>query len=278
MAHGRGGRSRRVTTYRVAPRGVASQPASRDQVLLAGGAVVAVAVVVVALVLSGALQGLLGVPIPGATPVPSRPTALPAGTYRTQAFQPQLTFTVPDGWWLASDSPDFVQLLPVDSDQVGIYLFRDPSAASQDATCPLAPEPSVGLLSTDLSTWIRGRPGFVASNPRLAEVGGLRGVELDVGIVDTWTASCPFANGAPTVPLFVDQPSGLRWVVAGSERLRLSLLDVPGGGTLVVDLDAFDGSVMDAFVSRAAPIVQTFRFASPASASPAPSSAGPGPS
>jgi hypothetical protein len=259
-----------VTTYRVTARPSAPSP-NRSTLLIVLGAIVGVGALVAVLVVSGALQGLLG---PAGTPSPSRPAALPAGTYRSQAFKPQLTFTVPAGWWLASDSADFLELLPVDSDQVGIYLFRDPSAASQDAACPLSPEPSVGALSIDLSTWIRSRPGFVTSNPRLAQVGGLRGVELDVGIVDTWTASCPFANGAPTVPLFVDQASGLRWVVAGSERLRLSLLDVPGGGTVVVDVDAFDGSLMAGFLNRATPIVQGFRFGTPsASAAPGASAA-----
>ena len=263
---GSGSRSRRVTTYRVTARQSAPPP-NRNRLLAAVGGVIIVCALGAVLVLSGTLQGLLGqlgaaIPISG-TPAPSRPAALAAGTYQSRAFRPQLTFTVPAGWWVAADSADFLQLAPVDSDQVGLYLFRDPSAASQATACPLSPEPSVGGLSTDLSTWIRGRPGFVTSNPRLAQVGGLRGVELDVGIVDSWTASCPFANGAPTVPLFVDEGAGLRWVVAGSERLRLSLLDVPGGGTVVVDIDAFDGSLWDDFVSRATPIVQGFRFASP---------------
>lgn len=267
---GSGGRSRRVTTYRLSGRRPEPQP--RNLPMLLGGAAIAGGALVAVLALTGALGGLigqLGARIPGGTPAPSRPTALAAGTYQSRGFQPQVTFTLPDGWWIAADSASFLTLQPVDADQIGIYLFRDPSAASQDAACPLAPAPGVGKLSTDLSTWIRGLPGFVASNPRLAEVGGLRGVELDLGIVETWTASCPFAGGAPTVPLFVDQAAGLRWVAAGSERLRLSLLDVPGGGTVVVDVDAFDGSLMDGLASRATPIIQSFRFASP-NASPGP--------
>ena len=51
--------------------------------------------------------------------------------------------------------------------------------------------------------------------------------------------------------------------MAGSERLRLSLLDVPGGGTVVVDIDAFDGSLMEELLPAAAPIVGSFSFAVP---------------
>ena len=149
------------------------------------------------------------------------------------------------------------------SDLVGIHLFRDPLPASQDPTCPTAAEPGVGTSSLALAAWIRSLPGLIVSNPRLVEVGGLRGTEIDVAIRSDWTQSCPFANGLPTVPLFVGSDGQLRWVVAGSERLRLSLLDVPGGGTVVVDIDAFDGSLWEDLLAVATPIVQSFVFAAP---------------
>jgi hypothetical protein len=174
-----------------------------------------------------------------------------------------VAFTLPSGWWIASDTDDYLALQPVDSNQVGIYLFRDPRAASQDLACPIEPEPNVGTLSSELSTWMRALPGLIASNPRLASVGGLRGTELDLRIADGWQASCPFADGLPTVPLFVGQTLELRWVVAGSERLRLSLLDVPGGGTVVVDIDAFDGLLMEVLLDAASPIVGSITFPGP---------------
>jgi hypothetical protein len=198
-----------------------------------------------------------------ATPAPTLPPALPPGTYTSAAFQPAVTYTVPNGWRVASDSPDYFALQPVNSEITGIHLFRDPKAASQDPTCPTSPEPGVGTSSLELTTWIRGLPGFVASSPRMATVGGLRGVELDLALNTGWTASCPFANGVPTVPLFVGTNGNMRWVVAGNERLRLSLLDVPGGGTVVVDIDAFDGTLMDELLVAATPIVQSFKFATP---------------
>lgn len=196
-----------------------------------------------------------------ATPAPSLPPALPAGTYTSTAFQPPVTFTVPDGWWKPSDRADYLSLMPVTSDLAGIHLFRDPLPASQDPTCPTTAEPGVATTSVALAAWIRSLPGLIVSNPRLAEVGGLRGTEIDVAIRADWTASCPFANGLPTVPLFVGAGGNLRWVIAGSERLRLSLLDVPGGGTVVVDIDAFDGALWDDLLAAATPIVRSCAFA-----------------
>jgi hypothetical protein len=210
-----------------------------------------------------AVVGCGGGTPPSGTPVAGGPQALPAGTYESQAFQPPVAFTLPTGWWIASDAPDYLALQPIDSDQSGIFLFRDPYAASQDGDCPLIAEPNVGTSSAQLAGWIRGLRGLSVSNPRLVDVGGLRGTEIDVQIVSGWTASCPFANGLPAVPLFVDEATDLRWVVAGSERLRLSLIDVPGGGTVVVDIDAFDGALMDGLLSAATPIVASMAFSTP---------------
>jgi hypothetical protein len=201
-----------------------------------------------------------GGPGVGPTPAGTGPRALPAGPYQSEAFAPRVAFTLPDGWWIPGDAPDYLGLQPVASGLVGIHLFRNPRAASQDAACPETPEPGVGDLDTDLLAWIRARPGLDTSNPRIVTVGGVRGLELDVAIAQGWKESCPFANGAPTVPLFVG--GSYRWVVAGNERLRLTLLYV-ADGTVVVDVDAFDGTLMDDLVARAQPIVQSLSFAKP---------------
>jgi hypothetical protein len=198
-----------------------------------------------------------------ATPSPSGPAALPAGTYTSRAFQPPVTFTLPGGWWNESDSAGYFSLYPVESDLVGIHLFRDPLPASQDPTCPTTAAPGVATTSVALLTWIRSLPGLAVTSPQLVTVGGLPGSQVDVSIASGWTASCPFANGLPTVPLFVGSDGQLRWVVAGNERLRLALLDVPGGGTVVVDIDAFEGSLFESLVVAATPIVASMSFATP---------------
>ena len=201
----------------------------------------------------------------GETVAPSAPpdTPLPAGTHTSAVFQPAVTFTVPDGWVLAADSAGYLQLRPANQDLLGIHLFRGAVAASQAASCPVEAEPGVGTTSTELVTWIRGLPGLAVSSPALVTVGDLRGSSIDIGIAADWTRSCSFANGLPTVPLLVEPGTGLRWVIAGGERLRLYLLDLPDGRTLLVDIDDFDGSQIDAFIGQAVPIVKTLSFASP---------------
>jgi hypothetical protein len=209
--------------------------------------------------------GLGGVAPPAPTPAPTvAPTGLPAGDYTSAAFVPPITLTLPDGWRITGDTARYFAVQPATSDLAGIHVFRSPSAASQDLDCPTTPAPGVGTTARDLVEWIRARPGLVVGDPASVIVGGFAGLEIDVGIVAGWTPSCPFANGVPTVPLFVDEAEpGFRWVVSGSERLRLSVLDVPGQGTVVVDIDAFDGSLMDDLLVAATPIVRSIKFGLP---------------
>ncbi|HSO29910.1 MAG TPA: hypothetical protein VLS28_08385 [Candidatus Sulfomarinibacteraceae bacterium] len=209
------------------------------------------------------VAGCGGVTAPTQAPTPQRP-ALPAGTYTANAFVPRITYTLPDGWLVVGDSRDELVLQPVTSDVSGIWVFRSPLPASQDSDCPIAPAPGVGPTAKDLVDWIRARPGFTTSDPVVVTLGGLVGLQVDIAIVAGWAPSCPFAEGLPTVPLFVSATdSSFRWVVAGSERLRLLALDVPGEGTVVVDVDAFDGSLMDGLLAAATPIVESMRFALP---------------
>lgn len=216
---------------------------------------------VAAAMLVAACGGSTPTGTPLGPPASAVPSILPAGTYTSRTFQPPVSYTVPAGWTVPVDNATFFQLVPAGSDVLGIDLFGDPRAAAQDPACPDTPEPGVGTTSLDLTTWIRARPGLTVSAPRIVTLGGLRGTELEISIVPGWTASCSFANGTPTVPLFIGPKQEYRWVVAGTERLRLDLLDVPGGGTVVVDIDAFDGSLYDAFVKVAAPIVSSLYFA-----------------
>jgi len=199
-----------------------------------------------------------------ATPAPSGPvdSPLPAGTYTSTAFQPPVTFTVPDGWVLAADTADYLQLRPAGQDLVGIHMFRGVSAMSQDPSCPVEAEPGVGTSSIELVGWIRSLEGLSVSSPAMVTVGGLLGSSIDVAIEDGWTQSCSFANGLPTVPLLVNPGTGLQWVIAGGERLRLYVLDLPGGGTVIVDVDDFEGSQFEQLLGGALPIIKSLQFES----------------
>ncbi len=190
------------------------------------------------------------------------PTGLPAGTYTSKAFKPALSYTVPAGWANDNDTADYFAIRPAVSDAVGISVFQSPLAMSQDKACPDAGEPGVDTSAAGLAAWIRGLKGLKVSAPRLAAIGGLRGTEIDVEIADGWTFSCSFAGGLPTVPLFFGRDGDYHWVVAGTEKLRLDILDGPDKSTIVVDVDAFDGVLFDDLVIASGPITRSFSFKS----------------
>jgi hypothetical protein len=224
----------------------------------------------VAVTLFVAACGGSSLPPPAASVPASAPaiTPLPAGTYTSVAFSPAVTFTVPDGWVLSEDSSLYLALFPATNDLIGMHLFRDPRIAAQDTACSAAPEPGVGGTSSELVKWIREHPGLVVSTPAMATIGGLPGTAIDVGLRADWTQACPFSNGVPAVPLF-NSAAIDHWVVVGNERLRLYLLDLPGGGTVVVDQDAFDGAQIEDLISASSGILRSLQFAAvPASAVP----------
>lgn len=220
-------------------------------------------VLLLAALVATSLAGCAPAASPSVAPSASAaaPSALPAGAFTSTAFVPKVTLTLPDGWTNPKDAQDFFQLTPAGSEVTGIYLFRDAVAAKQDDACSDAAEPGVGADAKALADWIAARPGLATSTPETTTLGGLRGYSLDLGIREGWTSACPFANGTPTVPLLFGEKNGLRWVVAGSERLRLWVLDLPAGGTVIVDIDAFDGRLIDELIAAATPIVESIRFA-----------------
>jgi hypothetical protein len=222
----------------------------------------ALAAIVVAAIVSACSGGAA----PSTAPVATGPAGspLPAGTYTSKAFTPAVTYTLPAGWQNIDDLATYLSLNPFANDAVGIHFFKDPPPMSQATGCPSATEVAVGTSSADLVKWIRARPGLTVSQPAIATIDGLPATQIDVRIIDGWTDSCPFANGIPTVPLFYRPGTdGYRWVIAGSERLRLYFVDVPGVGLVVVDIDAFDGSQFDALAQLAKPIVDSLKIARP---------------
>jgi hypothetical protein len=217
-------------------------------------------VLVLLLVLAGCGGAtVVAPPAASGAPTPTPLQALAGGTYTSAAFRPPVTFTVPEGWVMPADTPLYLTLRPVENDLIGVHLFADPKAASQDASCPAAAEPGVGGSAAELVEWIQARPGLIVSSPAMVSVGGLSGLMVDVGLKADWTQACPFADGMPSVPLF-NSPAIDHWVVVGNERLRLYVLDVPGGGTVVVDLDAFDGDQVEDLLARSTSIVKSLKF------------------
>ena len=210
---------------------------------------------------AGSLPGIGG----SASPTPAQPT-----TYTSVRFTPKTTVEIPPIWVVTGDDVPVLSISPLiieegaspePTDVAGIYLFHDALAASQDPACTSKPDDTVKSDAKSLADWVSVRPSLTATRPTAVTIGGLSGWQVDAQIAPTWTTACPFADGSPSVNLLASPDGSIRWVVFGTETLRLAFLDIPGGGTVTVNRSVNDRTIFDGFVNETDPIVASMTFA-----------------
>jgi hypothetical protein len=192
---------------------------------------------------------------------------LDEGTYTSQRFGPALTFTVPAGWnnvwdtrggfdlWAPGWSDDGAdQGTDCRSgpspcgylfDQPGLSVRRDPRPAQG---CSGYADATIGTSALEVATWVANHPAITTEGPSSVEVAGLTGYQLDVSLVDTWRKSCPGGPGVVLLfeDLYLDEDPG-------STAMRLILLDLPDGGSVMIWIDGTQ-------VDTAMPVVNSFQF------------------
>ena len=187
----------------------------------------AVALLVVAAALGGGCTAPTSVasPSPAATFPPSQ-TAIDPGTYRWDGFDPSISVTVGAGWELGHDDPSFFDLFRgSDFPSVSFARFTD---VYQDTTTRFEATDAATVAAT-----LSGRSDITITDPAAIELGGLPGLQFDL------------TTGAPKTPVFFGPAGDFR--LEPDFKTRYRILDVPGGGVLVIGIhdhaDAFDAAV-----------------------------------
>ena len=233
--------------------------------------------------------------LPGTWQLADCPTAddvclgpVDAGTYSSQFFDPfvgpggdwtprfdALRYTVPDGWVNVEDWPEFYKLAPgdVQPDSLLILLASDVVLVSEADPCSDVPDPEIGTTASEMAAALADGPGIEAVDPSGSgppkpvtlvpvSIGGLDGFMLDVRMHRAWTATCPWSEGTAARPLFTDRKieAGFNWGLAPGTFMRLYLLDLGDGRTLLVDVEATSSFEFFHFLGRATPIVESFVF------------------
>lgn len=183
---------------------------------------------------------------------PELPTCagpLEPGAHRSELFVPPIDYIIPldspVAWDNPEDRPGTYTLHPAGPDTDAIFFFRDVRVLTEG--CSPRIDDGVGSTAAEIADWMERNPGLISTNVQPVTHGGLRGVLLDIAASGTYTTVCPnnrdtYAEGLPILPLFAGAGSGeLSWFVGGDERMRLYLLDMPGGGNLVISIDAIAG-------------------------------------
>ena len=83
----------------------------------------------------------------------------------------------------------------------------------------------------------------MVSGQQVVTVGGLQGQQLDLAIDPAWTGTCPIAGGKPIVPLVGTLDEKNLWLYISAlagEHFRFIVLDVPGGGNVLISVYAME--------------------------------------
>ncbi|TMK30562.1 MAG: hypothetical protein E6G61_06145 [Actinobacteria bacterium] len=175
-------------------------------------------------------------------------------------------YTVPEGWTNPEDAADgYVLKRRNGPDGAGIWVFSDVLAHAQGTACAIKPETGVGSSAKAIYRWLRFVPGLrVTAIVEGARLGGLTGYSLDVSIDPTWKDTCPWSEGKPAVPMFLNAQStadeGLDWGLLGDGRMRLVILPLGPDRALLIDIEAADKAAWDALLPEAMPVVDSFQF------------------
>jgi len=215
---------------------------------------------------------------------------LEAGTYPTVGFGAQLgpddapaatvgalSYTVPDGWAIASDHISDIRLVrssayaletadgpPDDSDAIEAWIR--PAALAPDTTCDWGVAPDVERTPDALVESIASHPLLDAGDPTSITVDGHDGRMVDFAIADSRTETCGFPR--PVAPLLGEaigtggSIGGEPYVVGimSPARMRLIFLDLGGERTVAIVIRSVDPARFEDFLAEAMPIVESFDF------------------
>ena len=201
---------------------------------------------------------------------PELPTCagpLEPGAQRSRLFIPPIDYIIPldspVAWDNPEDRPGTFTLHPAGPDTDAIFFFRDVRVITEE--CIAQFDETVGNTAADIADWMAGNPGLIATNVVPVTLDGLRGMQLDIAASGSYTTVCPeerhgYPPGLPLLPLFGGAGSGdLTWWIGGDERIRLYLLDMPGGGNVVVGIDAI-ATAFDALLEVTQPVIDSIIF------------------
>jgi hypothetical protein len=197
---------------------------------------------------------------PGASPkVPAPSAAVATATASPDiSSEAQWTFsgTLPAGW--NQDGSTFAK-----SDNAFVEVLPDRSVMAAD--CALMPEPGIGRTATEIVDALASRSGLATTGKKPVTISGLQGQQLDFALAKEWTTGCPAWGEVttPVVPLVGTLDEKNQWLfnaVAPGEQYRYLVLDVPGGGNVLISVYAAEPERLTDIIGPAMEIVDHLIF------------------
>lgn len=192
-----------------------------------------------------------------ARPLPEDRKALQPGVYRSEEFEPSLSFRVGEGWEYepieASDELHIVR--EHGTGGLGFVVSHEVYKPTKTGT------PNVVEAPRDLVGWFQRHPYLRTSEPKPVTVGGVEGVRFDVSVVDDLPDDHRGRCGSGCVDLG-RLSSGSETFLGEGYKLRLTVLEDVEGKTVSIGFASSAGD-FDKFAPEAQKVVDSVKWKGP---------------
>src|SRR5919107_5674472 len=168
-----------------------------------------------------------------ARPLPEDPKALRPGTYRSEEFKPSLSFHVGKGWSSTppEEASDILGIARGQTTGLGFFNVQDVYKPTTTGSAIVVDAPK------DMVGWLQQHPYLQTSKPEPVRVGGVKGVEFDVGVGDLpkgYNPTCSSIIGDPSCVDLVRLSTGGSLFVAEGYPVRVIVLEDVEGETVTI--------------------------------------------
>jgi hypothetical protein len=191
-------------------------------------------------------------------PLPEDEKALHPGTYRSEEFKPSLSFKVGKGW---SSSPlgeasDFLEITRGQTRGMNFANVQEVYKPTKTGGANLVDAPK------NIDGWLQQHPYLQTSKPEPVTVGGVKGVEFDVGVGDLpkgYNPTCSSIIGDPNCVDLVRLSTGGSLFVAEGYPVRVIVLEDLEGETVTIGFFS-PASTFDEFAPKAQKVIDTVKW------------------
>jgi hypothetical protein len=182
-------------------------------------------------------------------PLPEDEKALRPGVYRSEEFNPSLSFRVGEGW--ATSPPEVSDSLKILRGETAGVRFVSAQEVYKPGTLTVVEAPK------DLVGWFQHHPYLKTSKPKPITVGGVKGMQFDV-VVEDLPQDNFGACGSDCVDIFSSSSEGWIALREGDKGHAIVLEDV-NGETVFIGIASL-ASAFDEFAPKAQEVVDSVKW------------------
>ena len=192
-----------------------------------------------------------------ARPLPEDPKTLRPGTYRSEEFKPSLSFRVDKGWSSTPlEASDDLAIARGQTAGLGFVNLQEVYKPTKTGSAIVVDAPK------NIAGWLQQHPYLQTSSPEPVTVGGVKGVEFDVGVGDLpkgYNPTCSSIVGYPNCVDLGSLSTGGPIFVVGGDKTRVIVLKDVGGETVTIGFFS-PASEFEEFAPEAQKVIDTVKW------------------